>query len=255
MCVLARRPSDSPTPWQKRRRRRWAQILGSSMQHRAGRDIAAVGEQLVSFLGLLLIQAHQVGVGHVDLAAHFQDRRHVRAMQLERYAQHGADIVRDIVADNAITTRGPVLETALLVHERYGDAVDLQLDDPLDRFAGQELRDAPPVLAQFVDAVGVVDREHRPGMLDLRERIDRLIADALRRAVRADQLGMLGLELAQPLDQAIVIGVRDLGLGLDVVLPIVITNLLAQAFDLGLDVLRHIRSVARRGVGLLRRQA
>ncbi len=77
----------------------------------------------------------------------------MQAMQLERDAQHGADVVRNIVADDAIAARGPIFKMALLVHQCHGDAVDLQLDHPLDRFAGQQLRDTGPVLAQFFDAV------------------------------------------------------------------------------------------------------
>ena len=37
-------------------------------------------------------------------------------------------------------------------------------------------------------------------MLDLLQALDRLVADALRGAVGRDQLGMLGLELLEPLE-------------------------------------------------------
>ena len=73
----------------------------------AGRAHCGVlANSLSSFVGLLLVQPHQVGVGHVDFAAHFQHRRHVRCpASRERYAQHGADIVRDVVADAAVAPR------------------------------------------------------------------------------------------------------------------------------------------------------
>ena len=74
-------------------------------------------------------------------------------------------------------------------------------------------------------------------MLDRLQGVDRFVADALRGAVGRDEFGVRGFQLAQPLDQPVVFEVRDLGRGLDVVLPVVAPDLLAQPLDLGLDVL------------------
>src|ERR1700681_1474468 len=77
-------------------------------------------------------------------------------------------------------------------------------------------------------------------MLDRRQLGDRLVSHALRGAVLRDQIGMRGLELPQPLMQAVVLEVRNLGLRLDVILTVVMADFFPQALDLGLDVPRHV---------------
>ena len=62
---------------------------------------------------------------------------------------------------------------------------------------------------QVLDAVGIVDREHRHAMLHLPQPGDGLFADALRGAVGRDQLGVAGLQLLQPLDEPIVLRIAD----------------------------------------------
>ena len=68
-------------------------------------------------------------------------------------------------------------------------------------------------------------------MLDRREALDRLIADALRGAIGRDQFGMGGFELLESLDEAIVLGVGNLGGRLDVVFPVVAADFLAKPGD------------------------
>ncbi len=78
MCVLAFRPCVSPTLWQKNRSRRSAQMRGSSWRMLPAvtlRVLANGGSPSFCLLGL--VQQHQVGVGHVDFAADFQQRRNV----------------------------------------------------------------------------------------------------------------------------------------------------------------------------------
>ena len=78
--------------------------------HGSGRDVATIGKQPLSLRGLLLVETYQIGVGHVDLAAHFEHRRNVPARQTQRHAEHGADIVRDVVANSPIAARGAVTQ-------------------------------------------------------------------------------------------------------------------------------------------------
>ena len=88
---------------------------------------------------------------------------------------------------------------------------------------------APGVeLAQLLGAVGVVDRQHGHAMADGDESLDRLAADALRGAVRRDQLRMLGLDLLQLLEQAVELAVGNLRFGLDVVFLVVVIDELPE---------------------------
>src|SRR5262249_32036456 len=68
-------------------------------------------------------------------------------------------------------------------------------------------------------------------MLDRAKAENGLAADALRRAVRGDQLGMFGLELLQFIEQAIELAVGDLRLGFDVIQVVVVVEKPAQLVD------------------------
>ena len=76
-------------------------------------------------------------------------------------------------------------------------------------------------------------------MLQRREPLDRLIADALRGAVGRDERGMRGLQLLQPLDQPVVLKVADLRGRLNVVLPVVVADLLAEPGNFSGRIGRH----------------
>ncbi len=149
-------------------------------------------------------------------------------MQPERQFANGLQVVRDVVAAFAVAAGGAHGQLAVLVGQRDGHAVDLQFDDVGDRLLADHLADALVELAQFVGVVGVVDRQHRQPMLDGRELVDRLAADALGGAVGRDQLGMAGLDVLQLLEELVELPVRDFGLGLDVVFVVVVVDEAAQ---------------------------
>ena len=70
-----------------------------------------------------------------------------------------------------------------------------------------------PVLpgAQLLLVAGVAEREHLLGVLDLLEAVERRRADPLGGRVRRAQLGVLGLDRAQLVEQRVVLVVADLG--------------------------------------------
>ena len=192
--------------------------------------VLAYGESPLACL--LLVEPHQVGIGHVDFAADFEHCRRVFAAKLHGHIAERANVVRDVVADAAVAARRRLLEPAVFISGRDRHAVDLELDDPLDFLAGEQLFGPLAVCLQLLDAVGVVDREHRHPMRDRMQLRDRAIADPLRGAVGRDQLGMLRFELLEPLEQPIVLSIVNLGRRLDVVFVIVMADLLAELFDL-----------------------
>ena len=73
-------------------------------------------------------------------------------------------------------------------------------------------------------------------MPHLRERRDRPFGHALRWAVGRDVLWMRRFQLLQPLDEPVVLQVRDFRRGLDVILLVVPADLLAELFDFVLRV-------------------
>jgi hypothetical protein len=79
---------------------------------------------------------------------------------------------------------------------------------------------------------------------DLRQRADRLGADALRRRVGRDELGVLGLERLQLAVQRVVLVVADLRVVEDVVAMCVVVELRAQLVDACLRVGRRAHSTS-----------
>ncbi len=145
----------------------------------------------------------------------------------QRQAQQRADIVRDVVPHSAVAARGAADQKPVFIRHGDGHAVDFQLDDPLDRFAGQLLGHPCAELVQLFGAVGVVDRQHRHAMLDLRQLVDRFAADAVGGTVGRDEFRMLRFEPFEFVHQPIVLEVADLGRRQDVVQTVVATDLFA----------------------------
>ncbi len=71
----------------------------------AGGAVARVGVCRLAAVLLLLVEADQIGVGHVDFAAHFQHARRF-VVEPQRNATHGAHVVRDVVADATVAAGG-----------------------------------------------------------------------------------------------------------------------------------------------------
>ena len=69
------------------------------LAQRAGGRVARVGEHGLARFLLLPVQLEEILTQHIDLAAHFADRRDMTALQSMRHVMDGADILGDILAD------------------------------------------------------------------------------------------------------------------------------------------------------------
>ena len=146
-------------------------------------------------LGAALVERGEVGERHVDLAAHL-DAAAARPSIRSGIDGDRAQVVRDVLADLAVAARRAALEHAVAVEQRDREAVDLRLADVaelrvLDALAREVVAHPLHPRAQLLLAARVGEREHRLGVADLLERGDRLAADALRRRVGREQLGVL----------------------------------------------------------------
>ena len=226
-------------PWQNIRKRRSAQIRESKHTDCSGRHVACVGEWGLTPFLLTLVQRNEVGVGHVDLATHFQHRRHVGTKQTQRDFANRPHVVRDVVSDLPVAARDTPNQLALFVNQRNGHAVDLQFDHPLDWLVGNRFDHALAVLQQLLAIVGVVDRQHGKSMRDADQTGNGRVTDPLCRTVRRDPLGMGGLELLQFLHQAVVFEIADLRLPFHVVLVVMLADQTPQLVHACLGVLTH----------------
>ena len=75
----------------------------------------------------LLVDPLEAGVGHVDLAAHLHAPGPALALERERDVGDRAEVGGDVLADDAVAAGGADGESAVLVGEAHGRAVDLDL--------------------------------------------------------------------------------------------------------------------------------
>jgi hypothetical protein len=73
------------------------------------------------------VERGEIIVPEVDLAAHLDDVRPAVARQTVRELADGLQVLRDVLADAAVTTGGALRQHAVLVAQRGREAVDLRL--------------------------------------------------------------------------------------------------------------------------------
>ena len=164
--------------------------LRVELAKRAGGAVSRIGDRLQPLLLQALIEGAELGVGHVDLAAHLDDVGRLRR-QLVRHTSDGAEIGGDVLAFVAVAARGGADQPALLVAERAGQAVDLRLGEDVDALLGGHPQEAPHPLEELDHVLlgeGVVERQHRHAVDDLGE---------LRRGRRPDRDGDGALQLGE----------------------------------------------------------
>ena len=207
--------------------------LRIELTDRARRGVARVHERRQPRLGPALVELCEVRQRHVHLAADFDHRRRIGPVQLERDRRHRPQVVRDVLPDLPVAARGAPLEHAVAIDQRDRQAVDLRLHhvlelgilDPLPRQVVAHPRDPG---AQLIRRARVRQRQHLLWVAHLFQIAHRLAADALRRRVRRHELGMLGLDRPQLVDQNVVLVVADLRVVEDVVAVAVVVELPAQ---------------------------
>src|SRR5688500_14982447 len=111
--------------------------------------------------------------------------------------------------------------------QRDAEAVDLQFGDVWNR-AFEVLEPAPQPLVerlQLIFVVRVVQAEHWLSVADGRKAVSRPAADALRRGIDGNEVGVIALEILELAQQRIELGVGDFRRGLDVIALFVMANL------------------------------
>ena len=196
---------------------------------RAGGRVARVGEGRLAGLGAALVQRFEVGDRQVDLAAHFDQLGRVLDAQRDRADR--AQVAGHVLADPPVAAGRAAGQHAVLVGQGDRQAVDLRLGrvaelgavdvEPLEVVAHPRLPGA-----QLLLVAGVGQREHLLGVLDLLEAVERRRADALGGRVGRAQLRVLGLDVAQLVEQRVVLVVADQRVVEDVV-PVVVPRQLA----------------------------
>ena len=181
------------------------------LPQRARGGVARIGEDLLPSRPLPLVQREESGFGHVHLAAHLADLGRVLAAQLFGNVGERSHIRGDVLAFRAVAAGRAAHQTAVLVAQRAGEAVDLRLGRehrPLVR--GQTQKSPHPLheLSHLGISKGIAERKHRYGVTDFGKFLRRLGADAARGRIRPYQRGKPPLDLLVAPTQRVIGGVR-----------------------------------------------
>ena len=130
---------------------------------RTGRGVPWIDVGLLAELGLANVQLVKRDDRHVDLPPDLHERRR-RPGQDERDGLDGANVGRDVLAGDAVTSRRCLNESAFLERERHGQTVDLQLACVAVGFGAQTAAKSVPPCLQLIEIDDIVQREHALSM-------------------------------------------------------------------------------------------
>ena len=194
-----------------------------------------VGKEANDFRGLCkMMEAIQVEGKRLHTAIRYGVSQAILDAVAEKAALSKKDAEAAVTAAlDAVAARDGAQQTPVLVSERNGRAVELELANVLRRPA--LALDTLQKLVELVERIGIAQRQHGITVLDGGELGGNVAADAGRRRIGVGELGMRGLQLLQLAHHAVEIEIRNLGRVFDVVLMIVEFELPAQLLDSSAD--------------------
>ena len=194
---------------------------GVELAQRARGRISCVRRRLAASGDLRVVEAVEAGEREVDLAAHLENLGRLRSFvgcKSKRYRFQRAEVPGHVLAPEPVPARCTTHVGTAFVDERHGRAVDLRLEHIRHRVVGSEpLSYVVGPLRERLGGRDLLQRAHRRQVLDLAEAVRRRGADALRRGVRGDELGMLVFDRLQLVVERVVGGIGELGIVEDVV--------------------------------------
>ena len=217
LAAAGRRPPTAGRPRSRgapRRRARQPQRPGGGdprvlLPERARGGVARVGERRLALLDHAGVDVGERGDREVDLAA---DLEQLRDVVPGRAAAGRSSIVRTLAVTSspvvAVAAGGGADHAAVLVDDRDGDAVDLELAQVARPGAALAL-DAGGPGGQLVAGEGVVEALHALEVLDRRERRGEPAVDLLARRLGRHQRRVGGLDRLELAHQLVVLTVAD----------------------------------------------
>ena len=205
----------------------------------AGGGVARVGEGCF-LLGLAFaVEGVEGFVGHEDLAADLEVLREI-AFQLLRDVRDAADVLRHVVALDAVAAGESLDQLAAPVGEADGGAVELEFAAVAEADALEGLLRACDEFFDFFDGISVAQREHGVAVRPLDEALAGLRfgvgahgrvqvgADAAGGGVGAVELREFGLQVLQLMHQLVELIVRHRRRIIDIIAPAVLPENLPE---------------------------
>ena len=154
------------------------------MAQRSGGRVARIGKDFAARRQLGCVEACEILVTKVDLAAHVDRVRYVFALAFEcvRNFLDGLDIGGDVFAFGAVAARCRVDQFAALVSDRDREPVDLRLGGEREWRCRGDAKEPAYARVKVVDIAVVeciAERQHRDVVADFAKRLVRLSADPI----------------------------------------------------------------------------
>src|SRR5437867_9702929 len=200
--------------------------------------ISRVRKQRQTCLRSFVVQFFEAAFVHVNFPARFEKFR-CTAVQSLWNGTDRLDVLRDLVARNAIAAGGGMAKASVLVQQRNSDAVHFGLDHNRNLLVWQEPGDSRVEISHLFFGISIAEAQHRRAVLDLRERFERFSTNALGGRIWRDEIWELRLQIDQLLVEPVVFAVADYRRGFLVVEPVVFADFFPQL----LDTLRGLRLV------------
>ena len=237
--------ADAVNQHVQRPRRGDARVL---LSQRPGGAVARVGERCPPCRDERGVELLETLHGEEHLAADLDLGRVTGPAQPVRDALDGLDVVGDVLARTPVTAGQGPGQPAVLVEQVDGEAVDLQLAEVVVR-AGVGVTGGPRGPGgQLLGREAVVEAEHPLEVVDRLELgRERRPADQLGRALRGAQRRVLLLQLVEPPDHPVVVGIADRRRVAHVVVELRGQRVLRDLGPLVQRLGRYARGLGRRG--------
>ncbi len=173
----------------------------------------------------------EIRLGHIDLAAHFEQVGDRVARQPLGYIGNGADVRRDILPRRAVAARRGQHQFALLIAQRTGQAVNLRLGGQRDRRIVGQRQEATHTGKKFGNVLigkAIVEAHHADGVGDFLERGGGGRAHLRIGRIGADEVRELGFQRIILADQRVIVRVANLRRVLIMVEPVMFGHFARQ---------------------------
>ena len=201
---------------------------GVELAQPSRRGVARIRVDLLARLPLSLVQALEARTGHVHLAPDFEHPRMSVSPHAQGHRGNRAQVSGHVLAALAVAACRASFEAPVAVDEARREAVELRLERVLHLLDFEAFAHPPVEVAQLLLAESVAEREHGRGVHDFREPRERRRAHPLGRGVGTPEARMRFLQRHELAHQAIVLGVRNLGVVEDVVAVVVVLDAFAK---------------------------
>ena len=183
---------------------------GIQLTQRSGGGVARVGEGLGALLRLPRVQGREIGMAHIDLAAHLKHLR--RAAQRGGNIGDGPGVGGDVFPRLAIAACRRLHQPPAFIAQGQRQPVDLRfrrIGQRRTRAEAEEIADALVEGRDLIGVEGIGEAQHRDRVAGLGEGLGRRGADLVAGAVIGLEIGEARLDRQQTAFQRVIGSVRN----------------------------------------------